>query len=102
VCSSSLFLTDVVILLYKTLLQSSDLWICGKVEPIDGTGMILARAGPTVIRPASGLPVAGRMFFDSADVERLKLFGEFDDVIVHEMVSLFAHICGGHCGVTIV
>jgi len=31
------------------------------------------------------------MQFDSADVERLKTFGTFGPVILHEMVSLSTH-----------
>jgi len=71
--------------------QYSDLHICGKVNPIDGLGSILGFAAPRVIRTESGLPLTGMMQFDSADVERLKTFGTFGPVILHEMVSLSIH-----------
>ena len=50
-----------------------DLFICAAEEPIDGAYGVLGYAGPVYIRSDSGLPISGRMFFDSADAN---LFGD--------------------------
>lgn len=58
------------------------------VADIDGSGGILAQAGPCFIRSASGLTIAGTLIFDSADVEGFS--GQLDAIAVHEM----GHILG--------
>lgn len=64
-----------------------DLLIDASGVPIDGEGGILGQAGPTFIR-ANGLPAAGVMQFDTADLAQLEMNGGLVDVIIHEM---------GHC-----
>lgn len=60
------------------------------ISPIDGASGVLGQAGPTVLSPQTGLPIAGVMQFDTADVETLEAEGRFEDVILHEM----AHVLG--------
>jgi len=67
-----------------------DLLILADIVPIDGVGGVLGAAGPCLIRDVSGLPVLGRMMFDSADLDNLEAGGTLDDVIVHEM----GHVLG--------
>jgi hypothetical protein len=64
-----------------------DLLIVVRVEPIDGPGLILGQAGPCLVRVA-GLPVAGIMMFDEADLGRLEADGRLDSVILHEMLHV--------------
>lgn len=58
------------------------------VTDIDGSGGILAQAGPCFIRTDSGLTVAGTLIFDNADVSGFS--GQLDAIAVHEM----GHILG--------
>jgi len=58
------------------------------VEYIDGPLGVLGFAGVWVWRNDNGLPIVGYMQFEPEDVEFLKEFGAFTDVITHEMVSL--------------
>ncbi len=67
-----------------------DLLIEANIEPIDGSGGILASAGPCLTRLAGGLPVYGAMRFDSADVADLEADGQLETVILHEM----GHVLG--------
>jgi PKD repeat protein len=67
-----------------------DLVLFASVETIDGAGGILGRAGPCRLRSGSGLPFAGIMALDGADLDALEAQGALDDVIVHEM----AHVLG--------
>ena len=67
-----------------------DLQIQATAPAIDGAGGVLGQAGPTEFRADSGLPYAGIMQFDSADVAALEASGGFIDVVLHEM----AHVIG--------
>jgi hypothetical protein len=67
-----------------------DLLIFASIEPIDGEGDILGRAGPAFIRTANNLTIVGCMQFDSADVESLEDEKTFSQVILHEM----SHVLG--------
>lgn len=67
-----------------------DLLILVDIVPIDGVGGVLGSAGPCLIRDPGGLPIVGRMRFDSADLADLEAGGTLDDVIVHEM----GHVLG--------
>ena len=67
-----------------------DLLIDASVAYIDGTGNILAQAGPDLIRSASWLPIHGQMRFDSYDLSTMVNQGIFDEVILHEM----GHVLG--------
>jgi hypothetical protein len=67
-----------------------DLLILADVVAIDGRGGVLGSAGPCVIRSANGLPLIGRMRFDSEDLLDLELAGRLDEIIVHEM----GHVLG--------
>lgn len=60
------------------------------IRTIDGPGGALARAGPCAIRNGSKLAFVGIMEFDQADLERLELDGDMDDVVLHEM----GHVLG--------
>jgi Leishmanolysin len=66
-----------------------DLVIFASVENIDGPGKILGSAGWCYGR-AAGLPFAGLMRFDEADVATLISRGQLDQVILHEM----GHVLG--------
>jgi hypothetical protein len=57
---------------------------------IDGGGGVLGRAGPTLLRSGSSLPITGIMEFDSADLANLEASGQLFNVIVHEM----GHVLG--------
>jgi subtilisin-like proprotein convertase family protein len=67
-----------------------DILIEAEGVPIDGPGGILGQAGPTHIRPGSGLPAKGIMSFDTADLDRMEADGSLTDVILHEM----GHVLG--------
>ena len=60
------------------------------IQPIDGTDGVLGRAGPTILRRDTELPLTVIMEFDQADVVSLENGGRFEDVILHEM----AHVLG--------
>jgi subtilisin-like proprotein convertase family protein len=59
-------------------------------ELIDGPRGTLGQAGPTRLRPGSGLPVTGEMMFDTADLLELERKEQLVDVITHEM----GHVLG--------
>jgi hypothetical protein len=65
-----------------------DVVIFAGVADIDGSGSILAQAGPCFIRNSSGLTIAGTLIFDTADVAGFS--GQLADIAVHEM----GHILG--------
>ncbi|MEL7238055.1 MAG: leishmanolysin-related zinc metalloendopeptidase, partial [Planctomycetota bacterium] len=67
-----------------------DIRIEARFQTIDGNGGILGSAGPTALRNSNALPAAGRMTFDTADVQSLVAAGNFEDVVVHEM----GHVLG--------
>lgn len=66
-----------------------DLRITATVMDIDGPGHVLGQAAPTGIR-SNGLPFAGIMQFDSADIDNMIANGTYDGVILHEM----GHVLG--------
>ena len=67
-----------------------DLLILADLQPIDGPGAVLGRAGPCLTRLSDQLPVLGVMLFDTDDLEDLEAFELLDDVVVHEM----GHVMG--------
>ncbi len=67
-----------------------DLVIDVQIVYIDGAGGVLGQAGPCATSTADGLPRAGTMRFDSADVARWMNDGGFQNVVLHEM----AHVLG--------
>lgn len=71
-----------------------DVHIFAVVEAIDGSGGILAQAGPCFIRPGTSttplLAVSGVMIFDVADANDLEAAGLFDETVLHEM----GHVLG--------
>ncbi len=72
-----------------------DLVIFASGDALDGPDGTLGAAAPTVSRPAglgeaSGLPAAGRMVFDTADLAGLEEAGLLDDAVTHEM----GHVLG--------
>ena len=67
-----------------------DLDIYVTVEEIDGPGSILAFAGPCYVRQSNGLPFAGIMVFDAADVDQLVEHQSFERTVLHEM----GHVLG--------
>ncbi|MBN9487232.1 MAG: hypothetical protein J0H44_08415 [Alphaproteobacteria bacterium] len=62
--------------------------ISASVGPIDGPGRILGQAGPTAL--VDGVPSAGIMQFDSADLASMYANGTLYYVILHEM----GHVLG--------
>ncbi|HWZ26996.1 MAG TPA: leishmanolysin-related zinc metalloendopeptidase [Gemmatimonadales bacterium] len=60
------------------------------IDSIDGSGKVLAQAGPCYVRSDNRLPIAGLIEIDSSDVAFLEGQGELGEVILHEM----AHILG--------
>jgi subtilisin-like proprotein convertase family protein len=70
--------------------QVKDVLIFAKVSPIDGPRGVLGQAGPTHIRWASKLPIAGSMEFDEADMNAMARDGSLVSVITHEM----GHVLG--------
>jgi Leishmanolysin len=68
-----------------------DILVCITFEPIDGPGGVLAAAGPDSFRIDNGLPVAGPVIVDTADIPALKsTSSDFLDTITHEM----GHVLG--------
>jgi hypothetical protein len=67
-----------------------DVVIFADLVSIDGTGGVLGRAGPCLIRTAGRLSAMGIMQFDVADLTFLETNGRLNDVILHEM----AHVLG--------
>ena len=67
-----------------------DLLIYVTVSEIDGAGGVLGAAGPCFVRQSDGLPVAGGMIFDVADVGSLVAQEGFEGTIIHEM----GHVLG--------
>jgi hypothetical protein len=57
---------------------------------IDGEGAVLGQAGPTFLRLTDGLPLAGSMEFDQADLKKMESEGTLQSIILHEM----AHVIG--------
>jgi hypothetical protein len=74
-CGRGYYITSVV----------DDIYMCARYTPIDGVGNVLGQAGPIYVRSSTGLPVTGKMEFDSADVDKLKSNGLLKKVIMHEM-----------------
>jgi hypothetical protein len=66
-----------------------DVVIFALVEPIDGPGMVLGRAGPCFIRLSNAATVVGVMRFDSADLATMETQGTLGEVILHEMGHVF-------------
>lgn len=73
-----------------------DLYVCAKDPNIDGEYGVLGSAGPVLAAYATTplgtkvLPIAGRMSFDSADIERMLTGGTWAEVVTHEI----GHILG--------
>jgi hypothetical protein len=64
------------------------LQIIVRLRTIDGRGGILGRAGPCIVRSSSGLPAAGLMEFDTADLAQLETGGTLRNTILHEMLHV--------------
>ena len=62
-----------------------DMYICGVLDEIDGVGNLVGFAMPTFSRSGGGLPAAGEMRFDTADLEDVKAADLFETLITHEM-----------------
>ncbi|HET7234513.1 MAG TPA: leishmanolysin-related zinc metalloendopeptidase [Longimicrobium sp.] len=71
-------------------LSVDDLVIFAAVEPIDGPGAILGAASYCGVRTSGGLPFAGFMQFDAADMAYMEGNGLITGVILHEM----GHVIG--------
>jgi hypothetical protein len=67
-----------------------DILIDVLLEPIDGPGAVLGRAGPCLARNADLLSLYGVMFFDTDDLAFLQQNNVLDEVVVHEM----GHVLG--------
>ncbi len=62
-----------------------DITITAELTEIDGAGGILGQAGPTYVRSADFMPVAGMMQFDVADADNFNAMGYWDSIVLHEM-----------------
>jgi hypothetical protein len=67
-----------------------DLIILATLEDIDGSGGVLASAGPCFVRLSNDLPVLGAMRFDTADLDDVEAAGLLSQVVLHEM----GHVLG--------
>ncbi len=65
-----------------------DIVIQASITDIDGSGGVLGQAGPTVVRTADYTPIKGIMEFDVADAQDFYDIGEFDAIILHEMMHV--------------
>lgn len=67
-----------------------DVVIFAQIEPIDGVGRVLGRAGACFARGTTtiGLPFIGLMQFDSADLQAMIVNGTITDVMMHEMMHV--------------
>jgi hypothetical protein len=64
-----------------------DMVITAELDNIDGVGGILGSAGPTQIRnDGTYLPITGQMTFDSADAQNQLNNGNWEAIILHEMM----------------
>jgi hypothetical protein len=72
-----------------------DILINVLLQPIDGPGAVLGRAGACFVRTNDGLPLYGVMFFDTDDLAFLEQNNLLDEVIVHEM----GHVLGFSAGI---
>ena len=63
-----------------------DLRLTVSLTEIDGSGGVLAKAGPSSLRVDSGLPAEGFLRFDAADAARLQAKGIWDELALHEML----------------
>src|SRR6185503_10108674 len=70
--------------------QIDDIIIYASIRSIDGSGNVLASAGPCFTRPTStgSMTAIGVMSFDSADLGSLSQGGSLQDVITHEMLHV--------------
>lgn len=71
----------------------NQLYIAAEIRPIDGVGGTLGSAGycgAFLTNSDNGLlmPVIGRMFFDTADMENMASNGQLENVILHEMAHV--------------
>lgn len=62
-----------------------DMYLCGILSEIDGAGNLVGFAMPTFSRSGGGLPAAGEMQFDTADLDAVKAADLFETLITHEM-----------------
>ena len=67
-----------------------DLLINIRLQAVDGTGGVLATAGPCWIRSADGLPYLGDVLLDTADLASLELHDALGGTAAHEI----AHVLG--------
>jgi len=67
-----------------------DVVIFVSIEEIDGPFNVLGSAGPCFIRNSNNLTTVGAMRFDVADLDRMAMNDQLEDVIVHEM----GHVLG--------
>lgn len=65
-----------------------DLVITADLDAIDGVGGVLGQAGPTGIRSDTGLTAVGVMTFDEDDAQAYFESGQFDDIVLHEMMHV--------------
>lgn len=65
-----------------------DVIIYASVAPIDGSGRVLASAGPCIQRTQSRFPVIGIMRFDSEDIADLVSNGRLAPIVLHEMLHV--------------
>lgn len=69
---------------------SNGVTIFVRLEPIDGRGKILGRAGPCLLRRENGSPAFGGVTLDTADLDGLEKAGFLKPAVLHEM----GHVLG--------
>ena len=62
-----------------------DLYICGVIEAIDGSGNQVGSGRANFLRNDNNLPVAGEMVFDVDDLDLIRDLGLLEDLVLHEM-----------------
>lgn len=67
-----------------------DVIIYASVATIDGTGGVLAQAGPCVTRSTNGLTLVGTITIDASDAAAMQSDGSLNAVVLHEM----GHVLG--------
>lgn len=85
---ASLIAEDIPDAVDRTGNTYDDLVITADLDAIDGVGGVLGQAGPTGIRSDTGLTAVGAMTFDEADAQAYYTAGQFDDIVLHEMMHV--------------
>ncbi len=83
--TSSVITDDVPDVFYRGKIVD-DILITAELKDIDGPGGVLGQAGPTAVRTDGYLPAVGKMEFDTADAEYFDSIGNWEAIVIHEML----------------